>query len=63
MEGKVWKDKKEGKTRGLEKRVNEKKEKRERLVEVGEGEDWEMWGKEGWMRGRERMKGKENEMQ
>ena len=47
----------------MEKRVNEKKEKRERLVEVGGGEDWGMWGKEGWMRGRERMKGKENEMQ
>ena len=43
--------------------MNEKKEKRERLVEVGGGEHWEMWGKEGWMRGRERMKGKENEMQ
>ena len=30
MEGKEWKDRKEGKTRGLEKRVNQKKEKRER---------------------------------
>ena len=30
MEGKEWKDRKEGKTRGLEKRVNQKKEKSER---------------------------------
>ena len=51
-----WKDRKEGKTRGLEKRVNQKEEKRERLVEVGEGEGWEMWGKGGWMRGGERLK-------
>ena len=63
MEEKEWKDGKEGKTRGLEKRVNQKKDKRERLVEVGEGEDWEMWGKGGWMRGGERIKGKENEIQ
>ena len=48
MEEKQWKDRKEGKTRGLEKRVNQKEEKRERL---GEGEDLEMWGKGGWMRG------------
>ena len=40
-----------------------KEGKRERLVEVGEGEDWEMWGKGGWMRGGERIKGKENEIQ
>ena len=63
MEEKQWKDRKEGKTRGLEKRVNQKEEKRERLVEVGEGEDWEMWGKGGWMRGGERIKGRENKMQ
>ena len=30
MEGKEWKDRKEGKTRWLEKRVNQKKEKSER---------------------------------
>ena len=30
MDGKEWKDRKEGKTRGLEKRVNQKKEKSER---------------------------------
>ena len=63
MEEKEWKDRKEGKTRGLEKRVNQKEEKRERLVEVGKGEDWEMWGKGGWMRRGERIKGRENEMQ
>ena len=63
IEGEEWKDRKEGKTRGLEKRVNQKEEKRERLVEVGEGEDLEMWGKGGWMRGGERIKGRENKMQ
>ena len=47
----------------MEKRVNQKEEKRESLVEVGEGEDWEMWGKGGWMRGGERIKGRENKMQ
>ena len=47
MEGEEWKDRKKGKTRGLEKRVNQKKEKRERSVEVEEGEDWEMWSKGG----------------
>ena len=49
MEGKEWKDRKEGKTRGLEKRVHQKKEKK---GEIEVGEDWEMWLKGGWKRGR-----------